>query len=83
MNGVLPRDMILTLGLQVHLYTPRKNPERRNLAARLPALPLPALWLSQANSAPRLDFSAASSPGPSPPGSWLSVWEFTSQGCST
>lgn len=38
MNGVLPRAMILTLGLQVHLYTPRENPERRNLAARLPAL---------------------------------------------
>ena len=51
MNGVLPQAMILTLGLQVHLYTPRENPERRNLATRLPALPPPALWLSQANSA--------------------------------
>lgn len=41
MNGVLPQAMILTLGLQAHLYTPRENTECRNLASHLPGLRLP------------------------------------------
>lgn len=48
MNGVLPRAMVLTLGLQVHLYSPGEN--RKEQTRITSARPPPALLEAQANS---------------------------------
>lgn len=65
MYDVLPPAMILTLGLQVHLYTAGENSHHGCQASS--ACPV----RGSGQLRPRLDFSAASSRGPSPQGSWL------------